>query len=97
MKISVSTYSFKNIKHFDCIKHTAEMGFDGIEYTDGFWVDKGLDCAYAIKECCEKNGIELVLQFTDGVGNGRLRDIQLFRGSADTVVFADGLKIAKLV
>lgn len=33
MKFSVSTYSFKNINQFDCIKHTADMGFDGIEFT----------------------------------------------------------------
>ena len=34
MKTSVSTYSFKNIPQFDCIKYAADMGFDAIEFTE---------------------------------------------------------------
>lgn len=67
MKYCVSSYSFgalageDKLGYLGIIDKAAEMGFDGIEFTDGEWVHKGLDCAYAIKERCEKNGIEPVL------------------------------------
>lgn len=61
MKISVSTYSFKNIKQFDCIKHAAEMGFDGIEFTkleppEG---EDEISFAKRIKAETEKLGLEI--------------------------------------
>jgi len=67
MKFSVSSYSFQcladedQLGYLGIIDKAAELGFDGIEYTDGFWVHQGLDCAHAIKERCERNGIEPVI------------------------------------
>ena len=67
MKYCVSSYSFGVLSREDklgylgIIDKAAEMGFDGIEFTDGLWTENGLESAYAIRERCEKNGIEPVL------------------------------------
>ena len=61
MKISVSTYSYKNINQFDCIAMAAKSGFDGIEFTE-LKPSEGEDIisfAKRIKAEAERVGIEI--------------------------------------
>ena len=61
MKISVSTYSYKNTDQFDCIAMAADAGFDGIEFTE-LTPPEGEDkisFAKRIKAEAERVGIEI--------------------------------------
>ncbi|MBQ8510075.1 MAG: sugar phosphate isomerase/epimerase [Clostridia bacterium] len=67
MKISVTSYSFGSYINEDklglmgIIDKAAEMGFEGIEFSEGGW-SNGLDpkVAEAIKERCAEKGLEIV-------------------------------------
>ncbi len=66
MKISVTSYSFHNYFNedslgvFGCIDKTKEMGFDGIEFTDGAWTKNlDLETAKKVGEYCREKGLEV--------------------------------------
>lgn len=67
MKISVTSYSFHDYINEDrlgllgIIDKAADMGFDGIEFSEGTWTN-GLDpdVARRIRECCAEKGLEVV-------------------------------------
>lgn len=67
MKISVTSYSFHDYINEDrlglmgIIDKAAEMGFDGIEFSEGAWTN-GLDpdVARRIRERCAEKGLEVV-------------------------------------
>lgn len=67
MKISVTSYSYGQYINEDklglmgIIDNAAEMGFDGIEFSEGGW-SNNLDLAVAekIKERCAERGLEVV-------------------------------------
>lgn len=67
MKTCVSSYSFgeyindDKLGLFGLIDKVAEMGFDGIEFSEGGWTGgTNLTIAKKIKERAEKNGLEMV-------------------------------------
>lgn len=67
MKISVTTYSFgpyindDKLGIFGVIDKTAELGFDGIEFTEGAWTNNlDLERAKAVREHCAEKGLETV-------------------------------------
>ena len=65
MKLSVTTYSFGNYLNelgiLGVVDKAAEMGFDGIEFTDGGWTkDLDPDVAKAVRERCDEKGLEVV-------------------------------------
>lgn len=70
MKISVSSYSFSQyiragkMTQLDAVARAAELGFDGIEFTDLIsskaTLDEQLEYARKIKSEAEKHGVEVV-------------------------------------
>lgn len=67
MKISVTSYSYSQymkdgrLDIFGVIDKTAELGFDGIEFSYGDWTNNfDLELAKKIKERCAERGIEIV-------------------------------------
>lgn len=85
MKTCVSSYSFgeyinaNKLGLYGLIEKVSEMGFDGIEFSEGSW-SNGLDqnVAYKIKEHAAKNNLEVVsycvgADFINGSG-GCLKD-----------------------
>ena len=68
MKISVSSYSFKQkirsgeMTELDCVRKAKEMGFDGIEFidVDADGLDGQIEMARKIKEEADRVGIEIV-------------------------------------
>jgi sugar phosphate isomerase/epimerase len=85
MKTCVSSYSFGEYINDDklglygLIDKVAEMGFDGIEFSEGGWTSGlDLDTAKKIKEHADKDGLEMVsycvgADFING-SNGCLED-----------------------
>ena len=66
MKTSVTSYSFgeyinpDRLGYLGIIDKAKEFGFDGIEYTEGYWMDDP-DAPLKIKEHCKEVGIEPAL------------------------------------
>ena len=66
MKTSVTSYSFgeyinpDRLGYLGIIDKAKELGFDGIEYTENYWMDDP-DAPQKIKEHCEEVGIEPAL------------------------------------
>lgn len=65
MKLSVTTYSFGNYVNelgiLGVVDKTAELGFSGIEFTDGAWTkDLDPEVAKAVRERCAEKGLEVV-------------------------------------
>ena len=67
MKLSVTSYSFGQYINEDrlglmgIIDKAAEMGFEGIEFSEGGWADNlNPAVAAAIKERCAEKGLEVV-------------------------------------
>ncbi len=93
MKTSVSTYSFggymspDSLGVFGCIDKAAEMGFDGIEFCDGSYLD-GEGVPERIREYTLSKGLQIAAMatgadFING-SNGNLKDeLQKLRGRVD--------------
>ena len=67
MKLSVTTYSFgqyineDKLGIFGVIDKAAELGFDGIEFTEGAWMNNlDPERAKAVREHCGEKGLEVV-------------------------------------
>lgn len=85
MKTCVSSYSYggyineDNLGLYGIIDKTAEMGFDGIEFSDGGWTDgMNIEKAKKIREYVASKGLEMVsfctgVDFVNG-SNGVLAD-----------------------
>ena len=85
MKTSVTSYSFgeyinpDRLGYLGIIDKAKEFGFDGIEYTEGYWMDDP-DAPLKIKEHCEEVGIEPALfavgaDFINGSGGDQKAEI----------------------
>lgn len=83
MKFSVSSYSFgwygneEKLGYLGVIDKAAEMGFEGIEFVEGYWQNT-TDGAKQIKERCAEKGLETVAfavgaDFLNGSG-GNIKD-----------------------
>lgn len=85
MKTCVSTYSYGSYNHSDklgiygIIDKTAELGFAGIEFCEGEWIDNlDIDKAKRVREHAEKAGLDIVsycagADFING-SNGNIKD-----------------------
>ncbi len=85
MKTCVSSYSFgeyisdEKLGLYGLIAKVAEMGFDGIEFSEGAWSGGlSMDVARRIRECAAENNLEMVsycvgADFING-SNGILKD-----------------------
>lgn len=85
MKTCVTTYSFGSyisddrLGIYGVIDKAAEMGFDGIEFTDGYWTESmNVEKAKAVREYAIKKGLDLVayctgFDFING-SDGKLSD-----------------------
>ena len=75
-KISIAQWSFhrnirsKKMDNLDFAKVSKDMGFDGIEYVNGFFKQKGKDFKYLAEmdKRCKDNDIPSVLIMVDGEG-----------------------------
>lgn len=85
MKTSVTSYSFgeyinpDRLGYLGIIDKAKELGFDGIEYTENYWIDDP-DAPQKIKEHCEDVGIEPALfaigaDFINGSGGDQKAEI----------------------
>ena len=95
MKFSVSSYSYGKYQTEEgfewIINKTAELGFDGIEFTDGMWRDNlDLEIAKKVKACCDAAGLEVVAYTigADFLKNGREATVEKLKQQVD---FAEAL------
>ena len=71
MKISVSSYSYGNVKNFsliDRIEHAKKTGYDGMEFLHGYQIDDYSikDTAKILGDKCRELGLE-VFSYDGGV------------------------------
>lgn len=96
MKTSVSSYSFggyigeSHLGYLGIINKAKELGFDGIEYSDGDW-ENDPDAGKKIKERCEEVGITPVAlatgaDFLWGSGGNLKDEIDRLCGMVDLAV-----------
>ncbi len=93
MKLSVSSYSYSQylgkglLNHRQCVEKVKEMGFDYIEFIDGFFsgAENPLEFAKEVRTWCDELGLGVSCYSVgaDFVNNGLEKEIERLKGQID--------------